>query len=84
MLVSGTKYEHIWAKLGDDKVWESNEVNLLVVRIVKINLNLTVKANQKISLLSRFASLFTSAEKRVFFKAFSESQFVLSFDVDVL
>ena len=25
-LVSGTKYEHSRAKIGDDKIWESNEV----------------------------------------------------------
>ena len=27
LLVFGTKYEHSWAKIGDDKIWESNEVN---------------------------------------------------------
>ena len=31
MLVSGTKYEHKWAKTADDKVWEVNDVKLLVV-----------------------------------------------------
>ena len=54
-LVSGTKYEHSWAKIGDDKIWESNEVNLLGVAIDnKLKLdshiaNICFKANQKLS-----------------------------------
>ena len=27
LLVSGTKHEHGWAKIGNDKIYESNEVN---------------------------------------------------------
>ena len=27
LLVSGTNYEHIWAKRGDDEIWESNKLN---------------------------------------------------------
>ena len=33
LLVSGTKYEHGWETIGDDKIWESNEVKLLGVEI---------------------------------------------------
>ena len=33
LLVSGTKSEDRWTKMGDDKIWESNEVKLLVVKI---------------------------------------------------
>ena len=33
LLVSGTKSEDTWTKMGDDKIWESNEVKLLVVKI---------------------------------------------------
>lgn len=31
--VSITKYGHSWAKLGDNKMWECNQVKLLVVTI---------------------------------------------------
>ena len=41
LLVSLTKYEHSWAKLGNEKIWESNKVKLLGVTI-DIKLNLTV------------------------------------------
>ena len=33
LLVSRTKYEHSWAKVGDDKIWESKEVKLLGVAV---------------------------------------------------
>ena len=33
LLVSGPKYEHSWAKIGDYKFWESNKVKLLNVTI---------------------------------------------------
>ena len=62
LLVSGTKYEHNWAKIGNDKIWESNEVKLLDVTIdnkLKLNThiaNICFKANQKLSVLSRLAS----------------------------
>ena len=29
LLFSGTKYEHNLAKIGGDKIWESNDVKLL-------------------------------------------------------
>ena len=62
LLVSGTKYEHNWAKIGNDKIWESNEVKLLGVTIdnkLKLNThiaNICFKANQKLNVLSRLAS----------------------------
>ena len=33
LLVSGTKYEHSWAKKDDDKSWESNKVKRLGLTI---------------------------------------------------
>ena len=33
LLVSGTKYEHSWEKIGGCKIWESNEVNFSGVTI---------------------------------------------------
>ena len=65
VLVSGTKYEHTWPKIVDDKIWETNEVKLLDVVIdnkFKSNShieNICFKSNQKLNELSRLASLLT-------------------------
>ena len=64
LLVSGTKYEHSWAKIDDDKIWEINEVKLSAVTIdnkLKFDsliANIFFKANQKLSVLSRLAGFF--------------------------
>ena len=29
LFVSGNKHEHMWAKIGDDQIWESKTVKLL-------------------------------------------------------
>ena len=64
MLVSGTKYEHSWTKKRNDEIWESNEVKRLGVAIsnkLKFHFhiaNICFKANQKLTALSRLASLF--------------------------
>ena len=81
LLVSGTKYEHNWAKAGDDKIWEGNEVKRLGVIIdnkLKFDshiANISLKAKEKPSVLSRLMRLLTFDRKRILFKAFFESQF---------
>ena len=63
LLVSGTKYEHSQAKIGDDKIWESNEFKFLGVKIdnkLKFNsdiANIWFKANKKLSVLRRLAGM---------------------------
>ena len=81
LLVFGTKCEHSWSQIGDDKIWKSNEVKLLGVTINnkrKFNshiANIFFKANQKLSVLSRRAGLLAFDRKRILFKVFLESQF---------
>ena len=81
LLVSGTKYEHSWAKIDDDKIWEINEVKLSAVTIDNklkfdsIIANIFFKANQKLSVLSRLAGLLTFDRKGILFTGFFESQF---------
>ena len=81
MLFSGSNYEHSLVKIGDDEIWESNEVELLGVPIdnkLKFDghiANICFMGNQKLSVLSRFVSLFTFDRKRILFKALFESQF---------
>ena len=33
LFVSGHKYEHLWAKIGNDKIWETRTVKLLGITI---------------------------------------------------
>ena len=71
----------MWAKLDEDIVWESNDVELLGVTIDK-NLifdkhasKICLKANMELSTLTRVA-MFVSFKKRcILFNTFIESQF---------
>ena len=81
LLVSGNKNEHMWAKVGNDKIWESRTVRLLGVTIdnqLKFNehvLNICKKASRKLSALSRMSSFLSFDKKIILFKTFFESQF---------
>ena len=33
LFISGHKFEHLWAKIGDDKIWETGTVKLLSITI---------------------------------------------------
>ena len=33
LFISGSKYEQMWVKIGDDKIWESRTVKLLGITI---------------------------------------------------
>ena len=65
-LVSGTNLEHSCSELGGDKIWESDQVKVLGVKIdnkFKFDghvANICFKANQKLSVLSRLAFLYNS------------------------
>jgi len=62
LLISGHKYETVWAKVGNDKIWESAKVNLLGITIdseLKFDdhvSNICLQANRKLTVLSRMAS----------------------------
>ena len=80
LLVSGHKFERIWAKTGTDLIWESNSVKPLGIMIDNhrkfdkhISL-LCAKANRKLSDLARISYYWTFHQKRTL-KAFFESQF---------
>ena len=79
LLISGHKYESVWANIVSCKIWESNDQKLLVVNIdrnLKFNhyiLKQCKKAGRKLSALTRvFMSL---RRRRVLVKSFIESQF---------
>ena len=81
LLVSGSKYEHTWVQLGEDKIWENDTVKLLGVTIdneLKFDnhvLNICSKANQKLTALLRMKNFLSLEKRRTLFKAFIESQF---------
>ena len=79
LLISGNKNEYMWAKLDQDIVWESNDVELLGVtidnylRFDKHVPNICLKANRKLSASTRVAKFLPFNKRRIFFKAFIES-----------
>ena len=81
LLVSGVKYEQMWAQIGIDKIWEERQAKLLGVTIdtelkfeVHIS-NLCNKGNLKLSVLSRLRKILTLEQRKVVFKSFFEAQF---------
>ena len=81
MLVSGHKYENVWAQIGKTKIWESKTQKLLGVEIERtLNFDehvksLCKKAGRKLSVLSRLSSYMTVKQKKILMKSFFESQF---------
>ena len=81
LILSGQKHEHIWADVGDNKIWEENEVKLLGIKIdneLKFDNHVSdicLKAGRKLSVLTRIVKYLNFKEKRVLFKSFFESQF---------
>ena len=79
--VSGYKHGQIWANIGKDLIWESNEVKLLGITVdrdpesYKHFLRLCSKVNQKLRALSRMAKLTSFNKRRSLFKALVDSQF---------
>ena len=72
LLVTGHKFEQIWAKIGTDLIWESNSVKLLGIAIDNhfifdkhVSL-LCAKANRKLSALNRISYYITFHQKRSF------------------
>ena len=80
-LVSGNINEHLFAKVGDERIWESGEEELLGITIDKnLNFNthlaiLCKKVGQKVTALARVVKLLSFEKKRTLLKAFIESQF---------
>ena len=74
-------YEHLWAKIGNDKIWETRTVKLLGITIdndLKFDEHLNnvyLKANRKLSALMRIRKYLDFNKTRILFKGFFESQF---------
>ena len=81
LIVAGNKHESIWAKIGTDQIWETNEQRLLGINIDRnLNFNSHInsickQANSKLTAIARHSSLLTFEKLRVLLKSFVESQF---------
>ena len=70
---SGYKHEQVWANIGEDLIWERNNVKLLGITIdrdLKFDkhvLKLCSKANQKLSALSKMAKSLSFNKRRTLF-----------------
>jgi len=81
LFVSGNKHEHMWAKIGEEKIWESKTVKLLGITIdneLKFDdhlSNVCKKAQQKLTVLTRINKYLDFNKMRLLFKTFFDSQF---------
>ena len=84
LLIAGNKYEHVWAKAGTAKIWESECEKLLGIHIdrkLTFNYhvtNLCMKAGRKLSALIRLCKFYTLEQRRLLMKSFIDSQFAYS------
>ena len=80
-MITGNIIEHLFARVGDEIIWESTEEKLLGVTIDKnLNFNthlsiLCKKASQKVTVLARIVKLLPFHKRRIILKTFIESQF---------
>ena len=81
LIVSGYKHEQIWAQVGGDKIWESADVNLLVVTIDRelkfdeLVCKICSKASRKLTFLAWMSKFLTFEKRKAIFKAFVELRF---------
>ena len=80
-MISGNINEHLWIKVGEEKIWERAQEKLLGVTIdkdLKFYYHISTickKAGQKVSALARVSRILPFHRRREIFKAFIESQF---------
>ena len=73
--------EHLWVRVGDEVIWESQYEKLLGMTVDKnLNFNLHLqtlckKVNQKVSALARIVRILPFQKRRLILKTFIESQF---------
>ena len=81
LLVSGHKHETVWARIGETKIWESNNQRQLCVVIDRrLNVDeyvcdLCKEASRKLSVLSRLSNYVIFEKRKILLKVFVESQF---------
>ena len=73
-LVSRNKYENVWVKMEDERIWESAKRKLFGIEIGR-NLNfddhvisLCKKAGRKLAMLTRLSKFMSFKQKRILMK----------------
>ena len=81
LLISGFKYESIWATIGKSKTWEKRNAKLLGINIdrdLKFDNHVSTlckKAGCKLTALCRLTKFLPFYKRRILLKSFVESQF---------
>ena len=77
LFIVGSKLEDLWAKIGNDEIWELRTVKLLgnETKFDEHLKNLCLIANRKLSSLLRIKKYLNFNKMRILFKAFFKSQF---------
>ena len=81
LLISGHKFEHVWADIGNARLWESQRQKLLGVTIdknLKFNNHISdicMKAGRKLTALGWLSRLLPFNKRHILMKSFIESQF---------
>ena len=81
LLVSGFKYEAMFAKVGHALLWEENTAKLLGILIDRdLSFNdhvkmICKKASQKLAAISRLANILSKDKRKLLLRTFFESQF---------
>ena len=84
LFISGNKFEHLWSKIGNNRIWENRTVKLLGITIdneLKFDehlSNVCLKANTKLSALMRIKKYSDFKKIRILFDGFFEAQFKFS------
>ena len=69
LFVLGNKHEHMWAKIGDDKIWKSRTVDKKLKFDEYIS-NVCKKAQRRLAVLTRIKKYLDFKKLRLLFKTF--------------
>ena len=81
LFFSGSKHEHMWAKIRDDQIWESRTFTFVGITIdnalkfVEYVGNVCKKAQRKLTVLTRIKKSLDFKKLRLLLKKFFDSQF---------
>ena len=81
LFISGNKFEHLWTKIGNDRIWGSRTVKLLGTTFdkeLKLDEHLNsvcLKANRKLSALSKIKTSLDFNKMRVSSRPFLKYKF---------
>ena len=81
LFISGNKIEQMWVRIRNDMIWENRTGKLLEITIdngiefEKHLTNICIKANRKLTVLTRMRKYLDFNKVRLLFKSFFESQF---------